>query len=110
MNRVDGPLADGTAAFAGGGLPLADGHDGEVAMFRPEDLRLVDEGAAVPGTRGQQLLPGRPHATVIDAGGDSMLVARVQQRETLHAGDGVHCAVDAGAVADCGRSTTEGMP
>ena len=35
---------------------------------------------------------------VIDVGAESMLIARVQQREKLHAGDVVHCAVDAGAV------------
>ncbi|MGZ8994747.1 MAG: TOBE domain-containing protein, partial [Burkholderiaceae bacterium] len=35
---------------------------------------------------------------VIDVGGESMLIARVQQREKLHAGDVVHCAVDSGAV------------
>ena len=99
MNRVRGQVRDGKLHFAGGWLPLMHGHDGEDAMFRPEDLRLVDEGSAqFRGRVVSSFFLGDHTRLVIDVGGDSMLIARVQQREKLRAGDVVHCAVDGGAV------------
>jgi putative spermidine/putrescine transport system ATP-binding protein len=99
MNRVRGRIADGRLVFAGGWLPLADGHLGDDAMFRPEDLRLVDAGAAqFSGRVVSSFFLGDHTRLVIDAGGESMLIARVPQRERLHAGDTVHCAVDPRAV------------
>jgi putative spermidine/putrescine transport system ATP-binding protein len=99
MNRVRGEVSDGKLRFRAGWLPVADGHGGEDVMFRPEDLRLVDEGdAQFSGRVVSSFFLGDHTRLVIDVGGDSMLIARVQQRERLHAGDVVHCAVDAGAV------------
>jgi putative spermidine/putrescine transport system ATP-binding protein len=99
MNRVRGQVVDGRLRFPGGWLPLADGHDGEDAMFRPEDLRLVDERSAqFRGRVVSSFFLGDHTRLVIDVGGEAMLIARVQQRERLRAGDVVHCAVDSGAV------------
>ena len=99
MNRVRGRIADGRLEFAQGWLPVAQGHDGEDAMFRPEDLQLVGQGdAQFTGRVVSSFFLGDHTRLVIDIGGDSMLIARVQQRERLHAGDVVHCAVNPGAV------------
>ncbi|MDH5209772.1 MAG: ABC transporter ATP-binding protein [Burkholderiaceae bacterium] len=99
MNRVRGEVIDGTLRFGAGWLPLADGHAGEDAMFRPEDLKLVDQGSAqFRGRVVSSFFLGDHTRLVIDVGGESMLIARVQQRERLHAGDLVHCAVEPGAV------------
>jgi putative spermidine/putrescine transport system ATP-binding protein len=68
-------------------------------MFRPEALRLVDQGnSQFTGRVVSSFFLGDHTRLVIDAGGDSMLIARLQQREKLHAGDVVHCAVDPRAV------------
>jgi putative spermidine/putrescine transport system ATP-binding protein len=99
MNRVRGQRVDGRLVFGTGWLPLADGHDGDEAMFRPEDLRLVDAaGAQFAGRVLSSFFLGDHTRLVIDIGGESMLIARVPQRERLQAGDTVHCAVDPGAV------------
>jgi putative spermidine/putrescine transport system ATP-binding protein len=99
MNRVRGQRVDGRLVLGTGWLPLADGHDGDEAMFRPEDLRLVDAaGAQFAGRVLSSFFLGDHTRLVIDIGGESMLIARVPQRERLQAGDTVHCAVDPGAV------------
>jgi len=83
----------------GGWLPVADGHGSADAMFRPEDLRLVDEPQAqFKGKVVSSFFLGDHTRLVIDIGGESMLTARVQQRERHHAGDVVHLAVDRDAV------------
>ena len=113
MNRVRGTAADGRLRFAGGWVPLANGADAGAAanaganhsagpseaMFRPEDVRLVDADAAqFSGRVVSSFFLGDHTRLVIDAGDDAMLIARVQQRERHRAGDIVHCAVDARAV------------
>ena len=98
MNRVRGTVADGRLRCAGGWVPITNG-DATAAMFRPEDLRLVDADAAqFSGRVVSSFFLGDHTRLVIDAGDDTMLIARVQQRERHRAGDVVHCAVDAGAV------------
>lgn len=101
MNRVRGDIVDGRLRFAGGWLPLAAGSaaDATDVMFRPEDLRIVEAGAAqFAGRVVSSFFFGDHTRLVIDAGADAMLIARVQERRVFHAGDAVHCAVDAAAV------------
>jgi putative spermidine/putrescine transport system ATP-binding protein len=99
MNRVRGDAVDGKLVFPAGWLPLADGQGSTDAMFRPEDLRLVDAGdAQFKGKVVSSFFLGDHTRLVIDVGGESMLTARVQQRERHRAGDLVHLAVDRGAV------------
>ena len=102
MNRVRGAAVDGTLRFAGGHVPLPEGHAagaaGEV-MFRPEDLRLVDAAAAqFRGKVVSSFFLGDHTRLVIDAGAEPVLVARIQQRSRFLPGDVVHCAVDRQAV------------
>jgi putative spermidine/putrescine transport system ATP-binding protein len=99
MNRVSGQIADGRLRFAGGWLPLAADASSTNVMFRPEDLRLVDAAAAqFSGRVVSSFFLGDHTRLVIDAGTESMLTARVQERRIFHAGDAVHCAVDPRAV------------
>ncbi len=99
MNRVQGAIADGRLVFAGGWLPIPAAHEGDEVLFRPEDLRVVEaDGAQFSGRVVSSFFLGDHVRLVIDAGGDTMLTARVHQRQRLHAGDLVHCAVDAEAV------------
>jgi putative spermidine/putrescine transport system ATP-binding protein len=99
MNRVRGAVSDGKLRFAGGHVPLANGHSGEQVMFRPEDLRLVDQAAAqFSGRVVSSFFLGDHTRLVIDAGAEPMLIARVQQRSRFQPGDVVHCAVDPQAV------------
>ncbi len=99
MNRIRGQAADGRLRFAGGWLPVANGSGANEAMFRPEDLQLVDEASAQFGGRVvSSFFLGDHTRLVIDVGGESMLIARVQQRERHRPGDAVHCAVAPDAV------------
>jgi putative spermidine/putrescine transport system ATP-binding protein len=99
MNRVSGEVEGGRLRFSGGWLPVNANHAGRNVMFRPEDLRLVNEGdAQFEGKVVSSFFLGDHTRLVIDVGGESMLIARIQQRERLHAGDRVHCAVDPHAV------------
>ena len=111
MNRVQGQPQNGRLKFTGGSLPLAAAaHAADAAaanassddlhvLFRPEDVRLVDVDAAdFSGTVISSFFLGDHTRLVIDAGGEPMISARIQQRRALKAGDIVHCAVDAQAV------------
>jgi putative spermidine/putrescine transport system ATP-binding protein len=99
MNRVSGEVADGRLRFHGGWLPLPADATSRDVMFRPEDLRLVDPTAAqFSGRVVSSFFLGDHTRLVIDAGNESMLIARVQERRVFHAGDAVHCAVDPQAV------------
>jgi putative spermidine/putrescine transport system ATP-binding protein len=99
MNRVSGERVDGRLRFAGGWLPLPEGAVAASAMFRPEDLRLVDAAAAqFSGRVVSSFFLGDHTRLVIDAGSDAVLIARVQERQVFQPGQTVHCAVDAGAV------------
>jgi putative spermidine/putrescine transport system ATP-binding protein len=99
MNRVSGEPVDGRLRFAGGWLPLPEGTTASDVMFRPEDLRLVDEANAHFASRVVSgFFLGDHTRLVLDAGGDAMLIARVQERQVFQPGQTVHCAVDARAV------------
>jgi putative spermidine/putrescine transport system ATP-binding protein len=99
MNRVRGEAVSGRLSFAGGWLPLAGATGLMDAMFRPEDLRLVDApDAQFSGSVVSSFFLGDHTRLVIDAGGGALLTARISQRERLRAGDTVHCAVAAEAV------------
>lgn len=99
MNRVSGEPVDGRLRFAGGWLPLPEGTAASDVMFRPEDLRLVDEANAHFASRVVSgFFLGDHTRLVLDAGGDAMLIARVQERQVFQPGQTVHCAVDARAV------------
>lgn len=99
MNRVSGEPVNGRLRFAGGWLPLPEGTAASDVMFRPEDLRLVDEANAHFASRVVSgFFLGDHTRLVLDAGGDAMLIARVQERQVFQPGQTVHCAVDARAV------------
>ena len=99
MNRIDGTIDGGTLRFPGGALALPDGHARPWAMFRPEDLRLVEPGhAQFSGRVASCFFLGDHTRVVIDLGAGPPLVARLSRREGLAPGDPVHCAVDAQAL------------
>jgi len=102
MNRVRGQAHAGRLHLANGSIPLASGQPiGKAAatpaeaMFRPEDVRLVDESTAhFSGRVISAFFLGDHTRVVIDAGADQTVIARVQRREALRAGALVFCAVD----------------
>jgi len=101
MNHVRGSVDAGQQRlnFAGGWLPLPTGSDADALMFRPEDLRLVDAARAqFSGCVLSSFFLGDHTRLVIDAGTESVLTARVQQRQRYAAGDVVHCEVAPEAV------------
>jgi putative spermidine/putrescine transport system ATP-binding protein len=97
MNRIRGEAVNGRLIFSGGWLPLPAGAPNRVlAMFRPEDITLVDPGEAqFSGRVINRFFLGDHVRLVIDAGGDTPLSARVNQRDQLSIGDAVHCAIRA---------------
>ena len=99
MNRIDGALEDGVLRFPGGEIRLPEGHAQPWAMFRPEDLRLVEPARAqFRGRVASRFFLGDHVRVVVDVGTAQPLVARVARRERLEPGDPVHCAVDADAL------------
>jgi putative spermidine/putrescine transport system ATP-binding protein len=104
MNRVRGEVQGGTRLqFGGGWLPLAHGHGAATGamdvMFRPEDLQLVDAAGAQFSARVvSSFFLGDHTRLVVDAGQESTLIARVQQRQRFLPGQVLHFAVDAQAV------------
>jgi len=99
MNRVRGVVVGGRLRFPGGHVALANGSAAEEVMFRPEDLRVVDESSAqFRGKVVSAFFLGDHTRLVIDAGSDAMLVARIQDRSRFQPGEVVHCAVDPQAV------------
>jgi len=101
MNHVRGSAdtAQQRLNFAGGWLPLPADSNADTLMFRPEDLRLVDaDRAQFSGRVLSSFFLGDHTRLVIDAGGESVLTARVQQRQRHAAGDVVHCEVAPEAV------------
>ena len=92
------PADAGRVRFAGGWVPLPLGAGGSTVMFRPEDLRLVDQAQAqFSGRVISSFFLGDHTRLVIDAQG-VQLVARVQDRRVFRPGDAVHGCVDASAV------------
>lgn len=111
MNRVRGDVTGERLQFGGGWLPLGNGHatsSGALdVMFRPEDMHLVDAPAAqFAGRVVSSFFLGDHTRLVVDAGGESMLIARVQQRQRFQPGDVVLFAVDAQAVLALRPSST----
>jgi putative spermidine/putrescine transport system ATP-binding protein len=102
MNRVRGSAADGRLRFDAGWLPLPTGArpgDATDVMFRPEDVHLVEPASAqFAGKVLSSFFLGDHTRLTLDVGGETPLVARVQQRRRFAVGDTVHCAVDAPAV------------
>ncbi|MGH6622697.1 MAG: ABC transporter ATP-binding protein [Burkholderiaceae bacterium] len=99
MNRVKGVVESGRLRFASGWLPVAADHNGDDVMFRPEELQLVDpDRAQFSGRVVSSFFLGDHTRLVIDVGGESMLIARVQQRGRFKSGDTVHCEVRPEAV------------
>jgi putative spermidine/putrescine transport system ATP-binding protein len=103
MNRLRGEAREGRLHLANGSIPLAQGEpSGQAiparpaeAMFRPEDVRLVDESTAhFSGQVISAFFLGDHTRVVIDAGADQTVIARVARREALRAGTLVFCAVD----------------
>ena len=100
MNRVAGTVADGALRFQGGRVPVPAGHAAPYAMFRPEDLRIVDEAAAdFSGQVVSAFFLGDHLRLVVDAGGDTPIVAKLPPRAGVRAGDSVHFAIDAASIA-----------
>jgi putative spermidine/putrescine transport system ATP-binding protein len=91
MNIVHGELRDGALHFAGGHLPVTDhtlGGSGE-AMFRPENLRLANNGdlAHFGGQVLASLFQGDHTRLEIDVGTDRPVVARIAQRYDFKRGE-----------------------
>jgi putative spermidine/putrescine transport system ATP-binding protein len=98
MNRVAGDIADGHLVTASGRIPLGSIAAREV-MFRPEDVRLVDEGGH--HLRGQVISSfflGDHTRLVVDAGGASPLVVETTERRGWPRGETVHLAIADGAL------------
>jgi putative spermidine/putrescine transport system ATP-binding protein len=100
MNRVAGTIEGGALRFEGGRVPLPPGHAAPYAMFRPEDLRVVDAtGADFSGRVVSAFFLGDHLRLVVDAGGETPVVAKLPPRAGVRAGDLVHFAVDASSIA-----------
>jgi putative spermidine/putrescine transport system ATP-binding protein len=100
MNRVAGTIDDGALRFEGGRVPLPPGHAAPYAMFRPEDLRVVDAaGADFSGRVVSAFFLGDHLRLVVDAGGETPIVAKLPPRAGVRAGDLVHFAIDASSIA-----------
>jgi len=98
MNRVSGDIADGHLVTVGGRIPLGSIAAREV-MFRPEDVRLVDEG--VHHLRAKVISSfflGDHTRLVVDAGGASPLVVETTERRGWPRGETVHLAIAEGAL------------
>jgi putative spermidine/putrescine transport system ATP-binding protein len=100
MNRLRGDVRDGKLHLANGSIPLAGGpSEATAVMFRPEDLRVVDAGVAqFSGQVISSFFLGDHTRLVIDTGDDQTVVARIQRREALRAGQVVHCAIEPDAL------------
>ncbi len=99
MNRVDGTIDAGVLRFPGGALTLPDGYAQPWAMFRPEDLRLVEpQHAQFSGRVASCFFLGDHTRVVIELGAGPTVVARLARRDRLVPGDPVHCAVDSQAL------------
>jgi putative spermidine/putrescine transport system ATP-binding protein len=100
MNRVTGTIVDGALRFQGGRVPLPAGHLEPCAMFRPEDLRVVDPAVAdFSGRVVSAFFLGDHLRLVVDAGAASPIVARLPPRAGVRAGDPVHFAIEAASIA-----------
>ena len=100
MNRVAGTVVGGALRFEGGRLPLPPGHEAAYAMFRPEDLRIVDAADADFSARVVSAFFLGDHLRVVaQVGGDAPLVAKLPPRAGVRAGDIVHFAIDAASIA-----------
>lgn len=99
MNQVQGQIDGEHLRFAGGWLPLPEGSRTTQLMFRPEDLRLVAAPEAQFSARViSSFFMGDHTRLVLQAGTDTLLVARVQDRRVFSPGDTVHGAVSASAL------------
>ena len=69
-------------------------------MFRPEDLRVADPAHAdFAGRVVSAFFLGDHLRLVVDAGGETPLVAKLPPRAGVRAGDLVHFTVDAASIA-----------
>jgi putative spermidine/putrescine transport system ATP-binding protein len=99
MNRIDGERDGDRLRFPGGAITLPPGHVGDHALFRPEDLRLVDAPLAqFSGRVASRFFLGDHVRATIDVGTARPLVANAPQRARLAPGDLVHCTVDPQAI------------
>jgi putative spermidine/putrescine transport system ATP-binding protein len=98
MNRVAGDIAEGHLVTAGGRIPLGSIAAREV-MFRPEDVRLVDEGGHHLRAKViSSFFLGDHTRLVVDAGGSSPLVVETTERRGWPRGETVHLAIVEGAL------------
>jgi len=97
MNRLPGELVGGRFQCACGSLPWSGGNgDIRELLFRPEDVRIADDGedADLSGTVAAAFFVGDRTRVLVDAAG-SQLVAESPARCTLQVGQAVRLRVDA---------------
>jgi putative spermidine/putrescine transport system ATP-binding protein len=100
MNRVTGTRDNGVLRLPGGALALpARAKASEHALFRPEDVRIVEPGTgALRGTVDAAFFLGNLTRVVVDLGGAQSVVVDTLLRRTFAKGEAVGLDVDASSI------------
>jgi putative spermidine/putrescine transport system ATP-binding protein len=100
MNRVRGTRENGVLHTSGGALTLpAHAKASEQALFRPEDVRIVDAGTgALRGNVASAFFLGNFTRVVVDLGGAQSVVADTLLRRTFAKGEAVGLDVDPSSI------------
>ena len=100
MNRVTGTREDGSLRLPGGTLALpAHAKASDHALFRPEDARIVEPGAAsLRGTVESSFFLGNLTRVVVDLGGAQSVVVDTLLRRTFAKGEAIGLDVDPSSI------------
>jgi putative spermidine/putrescine transport system ATP-binding protein len=98
MNRVAGVAADGVLRVPGGTLPWSGASGKAEAMFRPEDVRIVDGRGDLAGTIVSAFFLGDHTRLVVDCGSPHPLTVETTERRAFRQGDPIALAVDPAAL------------
>jgi putative spermidine/putrescine transport system ATP-binding protein len=102
MNRISGAVRDGTLVAARGTIPWPDAPaEAKAALFRPEDVRLVETGAHLRGSVVASTYLGDRTRLLVDVGEAKPLLVETSARAEIAQGQSVGLAVDPrGLIAD----------
>jgi putative spermidine/putrescine transport system ATP-binding protein len=106
MNRVTGTRDDGVLRLPGGALVLpAHANASEHALFRPEDVRIVEPAtAALRGTVDSAFFLGNMTRVVVDLGDAQSVVVDTLLRRTFAKGEAVGLDVDPSSILVLGEA------
>ena len=99
MNRLRGKPLNGAIEVAGGRLPWRGGDGESDILFRPESVRVAEEGNGhLRGTIVSAFFLGDHTRLVVDCGGEQPVVVKTTDRRTFQQGAAVTLAVDPDAL------------